>query len=175
MGFPGRRKACQGVAWAASDGCGGTDAGCGVKCRLVLHFRRLVLRAGIGVRTHFCGACWRTTSGWGRRGGTIVEALTRCHRGTSLALTGSGPARKYNWPRVRRSTSSMMPEHAGHRKLGGSGGSTQAVAPSRARQRASAALRLRLAKKPKWRMRTSPLGRTWMQEAAQELMRRKRS
>ena len=77
-----------------------------------------------------------------------------------LGWDGVGLARKYSWPRVSRSTTSMMPEQAGQRKLGGSGGSTQAVVPSRARQRSSAALRLRLAKSPKCRMRTKPPGRT---------------
>ena len=49
---------------------------------------------------------------------------------------------------------------AGQRWLGGSGGSMRAAMSRRARQRSSAALRRRLAKSPKWRMRTRPLGRT---------------
>jgi hypothetical protein len=61
---------------------------------------------------------------------------------------------------VSRSTTSMMPEQAGQRKLGGWGGSAHAAMLSSARQRSSAALRLRLAKSQKWRMRTSPPGRT---------------
>ena len=52
------------------------------------------------------------------------------------------------------------PAQLGHRRLGASAGSTQAAVPSRARQRSSAARRLRLANSPKWRMRTKPPGRT---------------
>ena len=79
---------------------------------------------------------------------------------------------KYNWPRVSRSITSMVPEQAGHRELGGSDASAQAAMPSNARQRSSAALRLRLAKSPKWRMRTRPPGQNMQQEATQELMGR---
>jgi hypothetical protein len=63
----------------------------------------------------------------------------------------------------------MLPEHAGQRRLGGWGGSTYAAMPSGSRQRWRAALRLRLAKMPKWRMH-QPAEQDVKQEAAQELM-----
>ena len=50
-----------------------------------------------------------------------------------------------------------------------SGSVARSSAPSRARQRTSILPRLRLAKKPKWRMRTKPLGRTWTRKR-QELI-----
>src|SRR5258708_2804719 len=65
-----------------------------------------------------------------------------------------------------RSTTIMGPEQRGH------GGWLAAVAgrsrhdcmPSSERQRWSEAARRRLAKRPKWRMRTRPLGRTWIRK-----------
>jgi hypothetical protein len=47
-----------------------------------------------------------------------------------LGSNGVGLGRKYNWLRVSRSTTSMMPEQAGQRKLGGWGGSAHAAMPS---------------------------------------------
>src|SRR5258705_3108400 len=58
----------------------------------------------------------------------------------------------------------MMPGRAGQGRLGVSGGTTHAVMPSKARQRVSMALRLLLARRPKWRIRTRPLGRTWIRK-----------
>ena len=77
-----------------------------------------------------------------------------------LGSEGVRLARKYNWPRVSRSTTSIMPEQAGQLRLDGWGRSAHATVPRRARQRSSAVLRLLFAKSPKCRMRTSPPGRT---------------
>ena len=60
--------AFRGASWGEGRRLRLRGRGCGVKCRLVLHFRSGVVGGGIGVRTHFCGACWRTTSGCGEDG-----------------------------------------------------------------------------------------------------------
>ena len=55
---------------------------------------------------------------------------------------------------MNRSTTSMVPEQAGQRgRFVVSGRSALVAAPSNSRQRARAVSLLRLAKKPKWRMR----------------------
>ncbi len=54
----------------------------------------------------------------------------------------------------------MVAEQEGHLCCGRAGGSLGAVAPSRDRQRVRASPRLRLANRPKWRMRTRAQGST---------------
>jgi len=75
-----------------------------------------------------------------------------------LGLAAVRLKRKYSWPQVSRSTTSMKLEQAGQRKLGGWGGSMETAMPSNSRKRSRAALRLRLTKRPKCRMRTRPPG-----------------
>src|SRR5674476_286984 len=47
-----------------------------------------------------------------------------------LGSDGARLGRKYNWLEVSRSTTSMMPEQDGQRRLGVSGGSTHFAMPS---------------------------------------------
>jgi len=81
-------------------------------------------------------------------------------------LRGTGSIeidRKKSWLLVRRAMMSMRFPQTGQRDWVVIWGSLAQVAPpSRIRQRESASPRLRLAKNPKWRMRTKPLGRTWI-------------
>src|SRR5579864_843453 len=79
-------------------------------------------------------------------------------------MTRSGGERSWSCAAVNRSTTTIGPRHLGQRHSGCARGAVEAsdsffggVAWRAAQHRGSRAARLRLARKPKWRMRTKPL------------------
>jgi len=83
--------------------------------RLQMRFARVVgparTHAGFCVREHDSVEKWITTPG------AVILSMS-CQRCTSLAGPGAGSDGSKSGRRVSRSTTSMMPEHAGQRRLG---------------------------------------------------------
>src|ERR1017187_7631179 len=80
-------------------------------------------------------------------------------------MARSGGERSWSCAAVNRSTTAIGPPHLGQRHSGCAVGAVEVsdsffggVAWRAAKHRGSRAARLRLARKPKWRMRTKPLG-----------------
>jgi hypothetical protein len=89
-----------------------------------------------------------------------------------------GGERSWSWAAVSLSMTAMEPPHWGQSPSGHAGWTREAsgsvcggaTAPSSCEQSGSRVARLRLARKPKLRMRTKPLGEQVQQEGAQELV-----
>jgi len=158
-----------GAVRSGSDGSSTADSGYRVKCGLVWYLQTRISTVVIGVDAHFGVACWGTTARRMDSNGANREALRNCHRHTSLARTGSGLTE----------IQLAGGEPFGDQHDAGAGWTAEAGWLRRidafrhaeqSAQRSSAALRLRLAKSPKWRMRTRPPGRTCSRKRRRKLI-----